>query len=451
MSSRTWRRRAGAAAACLYYSTAAFAIDLTESYQRALQADPSLRSSQAALAAGREKAVQGRSLLLPQVGLSAGVTHMNDRSSSNLQPPLSDLIKSDSSGTVQQAAVQLKQPLYDMQSAAGKQQLLQQADMAEITFRHAQQDLIQRVGEAYFNVLLAEESLRVTLAEKTAVQLQRDRAQARYDVGRGKITDLHEAQARLDSVLAKEVAAQSQLALAQAQYQEVTGVPADGLAPLQAKLQPTPPMPDSLAAWQQKGRDGNTRVLLKQREQIIAGQEIRKHALSGRPTVDLVASYTVKSASGSLSPTVAPDGNRSTAIGVQFNVPLFAGGALDSKQRESVAKKSQADEDLGVAQRDARLQVQDAFLAVKNGVAKIAALEQSLVSTRTALEATTLARDVGTRTELDVLDAQQRVFTVQLDLAQARNDYLLGRLKLASAAGELQEGDLRALDAYLVR
>ena len=451
MTSLFWRRCAGAAAACALLSASAAAMDLSGSYQSALQADPSMRSAQAALLAGREKAVQGRSLLLPQIGLAASATHINDHSSVNVPAPLSELIKSESSGTVQQAALQLKQPLYDMQSAAGKQQLLQQTEIAEIVFRRAQQDLIQRVGEAYFNVLLAQESLRVTLAEKAAVQLQRDRAQARFDVGRGKVTDLQEAQARLDSVLAKEVSAQSQLALAQAQYQEVTGAPADALAPLKDRLLPVPPMPDSLAAWQQKGRDGNTRVLLKQRELAIAGQEIRKHTFAGRPTLDLVASYTVKGASGSLSPVVAPDNNRSAAIGMQLSVPLYAGGALDSKQRESVAKKSQAEEDVSVAQRDARLQVQDAFLAVKNGVAKIAALEQSLQSTRTALEATTLGRDVGTRTELDVLDAQQRMFTVQLDLAQAHNDYLLGRLKLAAAAGELQEGDLRALDAYLAR
>jgi outer membrane protein len=136
-------------------------------------------------------------------------------------------------------------------------------------------------------------------------------------------------------------------------------------------------------------------------------------------------------------------------MGLQFSVPLSAGGAIDSKQRESIAKKRQAEEELSATQRDARLQVQDAFLAVKTGVARISALEQSLTSARSALEATTLGRDVGTRTELDVLDAQQRVFTAQLDLAQARNDYLLGRLRLAAAAGELQEADLRALDAYL--
>src|SRR5262249_34874138 len=160
-------------------------------------------------------------------------------------------------------------------------------------------------------------------------------------------------------------------------------------------------------------------------------------------TLDLVASYTYKGQNGSLSPTISPNSNRAAVIGVQVNIPLFAGGAIESRARESHAKKRQAEEELSAAQRDMRLQVQDAYLAVKKGVARIGALEQSLVSTQTALEATTLGRDVGSRTELDVLDAQQRVFSAQLDLAQARNDYLLGRIKLASAAGELQESDLR--------
>jgi outer membrane protein len=429
----------------------AHAVDLTASYQRALQADPSLRAAQAALRAGREKAVQGDSLLKPQLGLSASVAHVNERSSASLPPPLSELIKSRSSGTVQQAALQLKQPIYDAKSAAEKQQAHQQSAIAEVQYRHAQQELMRSVGEAYFGVLLAQEAVGVTQAEKAAVQMQRDRAQARFDVGRGRITDLQEAQARLDTVAAKEVSAQSQLALAQAQYHELTGSDAIGLAPLQAQMRPTPPLPDSLQAWQLKSRDANTRVQFRQHELAIAGHEIRKTALQARPTVDLVASYTVKGASGSLSPVVAPDNNRSAAIGLQFSVPLYAGGAIDSKQRESIAKRSQAEEDVSVAQRDARLQVQDAFLAVKTGVARIAALEQSLASARTALEATTLGRDVGTRTELDVLDAQQRVFGAQLDLAQARNDYLLGRLRLAAAAGELQEADLRALDAFLAR
>jgi len=162
-----------------------------------------------------------------------------------------------------------------------------------------------------------------------------------------------------------------------------------------------------------------------------------------------VASYTNKGQNGSLSPTIAPDSSSATVVGVQLNVPLFTGGALDSRHRESIAKKRQAEQELSAARRDMRLQVQDAFLAVKTGVARIGALEQSVLSAQTALEATALGRDVGSRTELDVLDAQQRLFSVQLDLAQARNDYLLGRVRLASASGELQEGDLRALNAYL--
>ncbi|MFT3953788.1 MAG: TolC family outer membrane protein [Piscinibacter sp.] len=449
MNKHSLAAQAALVAALSAVCTPSHALDLMGSYERALQADPSLRAAQSALLAGREKAAQGNALLRPQIGLSAGATRLDDRSSSTLQPPLSELLKRSSSGTVQQAALQLKQPLYDVKSAAEKQQMHEQAGIAEVQFRHAQQALIQQVGETYFGVLLAQESLQVTAAEKAAVQLQRDRAQARFDVGRGKITDLQEAQARLDSVAAKEVSATSRLALAQAQYQELTGTPAEGLAPLQARLVPVPPAPDSLAAWQTRGHEANTRVLLRQRELAIATQETRKTTLQARPTLDLVASYTARNASGSLSPVSAPDGNRSAAIGVQLSVPLYAGGAIDSRQRESVAKQGQAGDELAAAQRDARLQVQDAFLAVKTGVARIAALEQSLASTRTALEATTLGRDVGTRTELDVLDAQQRMYAAQLDLAQARNDYLLGRLKLGAAAGELAEGDLQALNGYL--
>src|SRR4030095_11899304 len=159
--------------------------------------------------------------------------------SSNVPAPLDQIIKSESSGTASQMALQLSQPIYDKGAAADKKQLHQQTALAEIEYRHAQQDLMQRVAEAYFGVLLAEESLRVTRAEKAAVAMQRDRAQARFDVGRGKITDLQEAQARFDQVLAKEVSAQSTLASAQAQYLELTGVPADGLALLRAFV-PTP-------------------------------------------------------------------------------------------------------------------------------------------------------------------------------------------------------------------
>lgn len=440
------------AAACLLGAAAAssHALGLAESYERALAHDPATLAADQALAAGREKAVQGRALLLPQVALSASVAYVDNRSSATTLPaPLQDLSRPESAGSAQQVAVQMVQPLYSATARADKQQLQQMSVLAEVSHRHARQDLMNKVSEACLGVLLAQEALRVTQAEKATVGMQRDRAKARFEVGRGKVTDVQEAQARYDAVLTRELSAQSTLALREAQYRELTGLPAAGLGALRAGFVPAPPQPDSLTAWQLKGVEQNTRVLVKRSELAMATAEIDKYRLAGRPSVDLVASYTVKGQGGGLSSSVAPDNTRAAVLGVQLSVPLFAGGAIDSRERESIAKRGQSEQELSAAQRDTRLQVQDAFLAVKTGVSRVGALEQAVLSSQTALEATTLGRDLGTRTELDVLDAQQRLSTNQLDLAQARHDYLLGRVKLAAAAGELQEGDLRALDAYL--
>ena len=446
------------AAACLLGAAAAssHALGLAESYERALAHDPATLAADQALAAGREKAVQGRALLLPQVALSASVAYANDRSSTaNLPAQFQPLVKSDASGSTHQAAVQLMQPIYDAKARADQQQLVQMSELAQINHRHALQELMQKVSEACLDVLLAQETVRVVQAEKAAVGMQRDRAKARFEVGRGKVTDVQEAQARYDGVLTRELSAQSTLALQQARYRELTGADADALAAALAGLRggfvPAPPRPDSLAEWQSRGVERNVRVLAKRSELVAASAEIDKYRLAGRPTLDLVATYTVKGQGGGLASSLTPDASRTAALGLQFNVPLYAGGAIDSKQRESIAKRAQTEQELSAAQRDTRLQVQDAFLAVKTGVARVASLEQSVLSAQTALEATTLGRDIGSRTELDVLDAQQRLFTQQLDLAQARRDYLLGRVKLAAAAGELQEGDLHALDATLAR
>lgn len=429
-----------------------FALDLIESYRHAQSADTDILAAREALAAGREKAVQGSALLKPQVGLAANLSHLNERSSgTSLPPALAGTIPDSSTGSTHQLALQLKQPLYDAKARADKAQLQQQAGLAEVSFQHAQQGLIQRVATSYFGVLLAQETLRVVRAEKAAIGLQRDRAQARFDVGRGKVTDLQEAQARYDAVSTREVSAQSTLALREAQYQELTGVAPAALAPLATGFVPMPPQPDSLAAWQLQAEDANTAVQRQRGELAVASAEIAKHRLSGRPTLDLVASLSERGLHGGSASALSPERSRSASLGLQFSVPLYAGGALDSRERESLARARQAEQQLSGSRRDARLQVQDGFLAVKTGVARIGSLEQSLRSARTALEATTLGRDLGTRTELDVLDAQQRVYGAELDLAQARHDYLLGRLNLSAAAGALQEGDLQALNTYLAK
>ncbi|MGA0612815.1 TolC family outer membrane protein [Caldimonas sp. KR1-144] len=427
----------------------AHAIDLVGAYEHALRYDPAKLAADEALAAGREKAVQGDALLRPRIGLTAGVNYVDSRSSSSLPPALASVVPSDSNGSVRQASVQLTQPLYDASARADKQQLHQLSALAETQFDQSRQDLAQRVAEAYFGVLLAEETVRVVQAEKAAIGAQRDRAQARFDVGRGKVTDLQEAQARYDQVQTKEISALSNLDLRRAAFKEAIGLPAQDLTPLATSFAPVAPQPDSLAAWQAKGEDQSTLVRVRRSQLEIAGAEIGKHKLAGRPTLNLVASYTASDQSGGLSPLAASDNQRNAVVGLQLNVPLYAGGAIDSRERESLARQRQADQELSAARRDVRLQVQDAYLSVKTNVSRIASFQQSLISARSALEATTLGRDVGTRTELDVLDAQQRSFAAELDLAQARFDYLLGRVRLAAAVGELGEADLRALNGWL--
>lgn len=440
-----------AASAVLYLApqlAGAAALDLAGAYRQALRYDPTSLAADDALAAGRELALQGDALLKPRLNLQAGVSRIHEHMSSDLPAQAAQLLPADSSGTARQATLQLVQPLYQQGLRASRRQLHEQSVLAGTRHDAEREQLVLRVAEVYLNVVVAQESLRVELAEQSAVQQQRDRAKARFEVGQGKITEVHEAQARLDAVQARLLTARSMLELRQAQFSETVGSAPEQLAPMADTFAPRLPEPASLAAWQARGESSSTLVRSQRSALELAGAEMDKNRLSARPTVDLVASYGAKSQSGGLSALVAPNGERNASIGLQLNVPLYAGGGLDSRQREAVARRGEAEQQLAAARRDARLKVQEGYLAVTTGVARVAALEQALVSARSALQATSLGRDVGTRTALDVLDAEQRVAAAERELVQARADYLLGRLRLAAAAGELTEDSLRALSPW---
>ncbi len=423
-------------------------LDLVGAYRQALHNDPTSLAADAELEAGRELAVQGDALLKPCLNLLAGVNRMHEHMNSDLPAEVAPLLPTDSSGTARQATLQLVQPLYQQGARASRRQLHEQSVLAATRFDAEREALALRVAEVYLGVVVAQEALRVEQAEHAAVLQQRDRAQARFEVGHGKITEVHEAQARLDGVQARLLTAQSLLELRQAQFRETVGAAPQQLAPLAPGFAPRQPEPANLADWQARGEAANTQVRSQRSVLEIAGAELDKNRLMARPTVDLVASYGTKNQSGGLSALVAPNGERSASIGLQLNVPLYAGGGLDSRQRETAARRTQAERELDAARRDVRLKVQEGYLAVTTGVARVAALEQALVSARSALQATSMGRDVGTRTALDVLDAEQRVAVAERELLQARADYLLGRLRLAAAAGELNEESLRALGPW---
>ena len=424
-------------------------LRLTQAFQQALRSDPSTLAAEQALLAGREKAVQGEALLKPQVSLGASVTGISSHAYSNLPDPVSSLVSPDSSGHVGEAAVKVLQPLFNATSSASKQQLIIQTAAAEIRWTAAVQDLTRKVAESYLAVLSAQDSLRVTLAEEATLAEQRERAQARFEVGSGRITDVQEAQARHDGTVAKRIGAQSALELRQAQFQSLTGASAQGLAD-QASLSRLPaPKPDLLQDWQRRGLERNAYLQSKRIELDLSKLEVGKYRLASRPTLDLVGAYTMKGKGGDLSPLVASDRERTATVGLQLSIPLYTGGGLNSREREASAKISQAEQELAAAQSDVQLQIHDAYLALHTGLARVQALQRAQESSQSALDATVLGRDVGSRSQPDVLDAQQRFFVTRLDVSQARIDVLLAQVRLAWAAGELSENDLQAIDATL--
>jgi outer membrane protein len=424
-------------------------LRLTQAFQQALRSDPSTLAAEQALLAGREKAVQGEALLKPQVSLGASVTGISSHAYSNLPDPVSSLVSPDSSGHVGEAAVKVLQPLYNSSYSASKQQLISQTAGAEIRWTAAVQDLTRKVAESYLAVLSAQDSLRVTQAEEATLAEQRERAQARFEVGSGRMTDVQEAQARHDGTVAKLIGAQSALALRQAQFQWLTGASAQGLANLASMSRLPAPPPELLADWQRKGQERNAYVQSKRIELDVARQEVAKYRLDSRPTLDLVGAYTMKGKGGDLSPLVAADRERTASVGLQLSIPLYTGGALNSREREALAKTRQAEQELAGAQQDVQLQIHDAYLALHTGLARVQALQRAQESSQSALDATVLGRDVGSRSQPDVLDAQQRFYAAQLDASQARIDVLLAQVRLAWAAGALSENDLQAIDAAL--
>ena len=437
------------AGALLLQAASAQAMDLMDAYTQARTHDPAMLAAHEARQSGQEKRVQGDALLRPHVYLQAGVIYVDRHTSGETPAALAALMPSDGSSTVRHSAVQFSQPLYDAVASAGRKQLHQQTTLSEAEFDRARQALAQRVAEAYFGVLLADETLSVLRAERAAVAMQRDRAQARFEVGRSTVTDIEEARARHDQVSAREIAARSTLELRRAQFRETIGSPADELAGLKPHIAPSALEPDGLQVWQARGEDHGTTVRVKRTLLEIASAEIDKHRLTGRPTLSLVGSYTVQRQNDGLSSRMAPGHERGGVMGLQLTVPLYAGGAIDSREREARAKKRQAEQELAAAMRDTRLQVQEGYLTVQTSLAQVSAFEQSVISARSALDATLLGHDVGTRTALDVLDMQQRFFGAQLDLLHARFDYLLGRVRLAAAAGELDEAELNRLNVWL--
>ena len=420
----------------------AFAADLLEVYRDAQAFDAPYAAARAARDAGLEKLPQGRAGLLPTLGLSANTTR-NDLESKSRATGLTSRADYNSHGW----SVSLSQPLFRWQNWVGYQQGELAAASAEAQFAQARQDLIVRVAQAYFDVLLAEEALATAQAQKASTAEQLESAKRNFEVGTATITDTHEAQARYDLIVAQEIAATNDLAVKRQTLRTLTGKEPESLKGLRSELKIERPQPDDIARWVESAEGGNIGVQLAQTAHAIALREVERQRAGHYPTLDLVATHGKSAAGGSL--TGAGSDSKSSTIGLQLAVPIYAGGAVSSRDREAVALAEKARADLDNARRQAALAARQAYLGVSAGLAQVKALEAGVASSQLAVESNKLGYEVGVRINIDVLNAQSQLFDTRQKLAKARLDTLIAQLKLKSAVGSLTEDDLAAINALL--
>lgn len=427
----------------VFASGSLYGADLVQVYRDAQANDPTYAAARSTLDAGREKEPQGLSGLLPNVAVSGNTTwNVNDVSARNgaFKPIHTEF---NSNGYT----LSLSQPLFRWQNWVAYDQSKLQVVQAEANFVQAQQDLVLRVAQAYFDVLNSIDNLAAVRANKTAIEQQLESAKKNFEVGTATITDTHEAQSRYDLAVAQELAAENDLEVKRRTLQAIIGKVPEGLAPLKPTVALSPPQPTSMDKWVEAAEKDSTTVQVQQAAADIAAREVDRQRAGHYPTVDLVASAGRTNAfSSTLFGVVATDFE---SVGLQVNIPLFQGGFVNSRTREAAANRGAAVSNLEGARRTAALAARQYYLGVVSGLAQVRALEAALTSSQLALESNRLGYEVGVRINIDVLNAEQQVYTTRRDLAKAKYDTLLAQLRLKAAVGALGEDDVQQVNALL--
>ena len=429
--------------AAALFASQAFAADLLSIYREAQIRDSTYAGAKAQYIGAQEKLPQARALLLPSINFSAG-THYNDVNTdypSNIFPSGRQDFYDYNYG------VNLTQPIFRRQNTATFEQAKVQVKQAETQLSAASQDLMTRVAQGYFDVLLARANLSTIRSQKTAVAEQLEQAKRNFVVGTATITDSREAQARYDLVVAQELVGENDLEVKGRALEQIVGKPVGKLAGLSTPVTLNPPEPADMAAWVDQAYQSSLQVAFAQQSLEIAAQEIKKADAGHYPTLDAIGSLTDNYANGSAQ-GIASD-IKALVVGVQLNVPLYQGGGISSRVREAVAGQERARQDLEGARRNVALQTRTAFLGVTSGLGQIKALRQAVESTKLQLESTKLGQEVGVRTAVDVLNAEQQLAAAERDLAQAVYNTIVSQLKLKAAVGKLAEADLADVNRFL--
>jgi outer membrane protein len=419
--------------------------DLIQVYRDAQRYDAVFAAARHTLEAGRERLPQGRALLFPTLNLSANATASRVDSESRNPALLPDFVRRpESTGYT----LTLAQPIYRPQNWLQYRQAEFQVAQAEASFGQAGQDLIVRTAQAYFDVLAAQDTLGLVRAQKAAISEQLAQAKRNFEVGTATITDTHEAQARFDLIGAQEIAALNDVENRRQALTLITGKEYGELKPLRADVRLAPPNPTNMESWVELAEKQSYPVQVQEAAAQVAALEARRASAAHLPTLDVVATHGQVGQNATTQSAVGSD-VVSTSIGLQLAMPLFQGGALNSREREAAALSLRSREELENARRTAALTTRQSYLTVINGITQISALEQALVSSQSALDSNKLGYEVGVRINIDVLNAQQQVFSTRRDLAVARYNTITNQLRLKAAAGSLREEDLEEVNRAL--
>lgn len=418
----------------------AAAVNLSEVYRLALANDPVYAAAREAYRASQEKLPQARATLLPSLNLLAFAR--------NTDVEVSGASSSNTSNQPYGYGLSLTQPIYRKQNLENLALARLLVIQAEQQLRLAEQQLLLRVAQAYFDVLLAQDNLTTAQAQKEAFAEQLAQARKAFEVGAATIVDSHEAQARYDLAVAQEIAAANELEIKRRALERLINRDLPRLAALKAPVALPAPNPAAIDAWVHQAEEQSLGVLLSQSALEIARREVERQRGGHYPTLDLTAQYNDTRRTSTL-PGSGIINQKNGTIGLEFNLPLYQGSGTTARVREAVANLERARFELDNARREAALQARQAYLGVVAGTARAKALEQALVSNEAQLKSTKLGLEVGVRTRVDVLNAEQQRFATLRDLAATRYQVLLAGLQLKAAAGQLSEDDLKAIDALL--
>ncbi|HYD77685.1 TolC family outer membrane protein [Ramlibacter sp.] len=450
-------RPALTALAFAFAAAPAASTGLVETWRAAAAHDPGFAAARAAREAGQARSRQAGALWRPQAMLEAGAgaaTSENAIRGAGFAAPGFgsatgvDFDTSITGGTSTRYGLAVRQPLVDRERDAQQEQLRIASGLADLQWHSAEQDLALRSADLFFQSALAAEQLRLLGRQEDAALKARVEAQDRFRIGDRPITDVHEATARAAALRARRLAAGSELEVRRARLADFTGRPADIQLPLPRGALPQADI-GSLESWLERAERENPQVRMAEAQLLHARQETRKNDAVLSPKVDLVARLGRERLSGSGDFGRASQTGTQHSIGVQLSVPLYTGGMRSARHDESLALAQQASAELEQVRQQAAQQTRAAWLDLRVGLEKTAALEAGLAASSARLDATRTGVQAGDRTTLDLLNAQNDAAEAELALVQARVQLIMLRLRLAAMTGALGEADLAAVDGLL--